>query len=207
MGIKAQGDKIRELKAAKSGKDVIDPEVKTLLALKADFKAATGIDWKPGVQVPGAAAPAENPGVEIDEKIKAQGDAVRKLKAAKADKAEIDAAVKQLLQLKADFKAATGNDWKPAAAPAAEKKPEVKAEAAGPGAEIDEKIKAQGDAVRNLKTAKADKAEIDAAVKLLLQLKADFKAATGNDWKPADKKQDEKKGKENKSPPPASGEK
>jgi len=205
--IKAQGDKIRELKAAKSGKDVIDPEVKTLLALKADFKAATGIDWKPGVQVPGAAAPAENPGVEIDEKIKAQGDAVRKLKAAKADKAEIDAAVKQLLQLKADFKAATGNDWKPAAAPAAEKKPEVKAEAAGPGAEIDEKIKAQGDAVRNLKTAKADKAEIDAAVKLLLQLKADFKAATGNDWKPADKKQDEKKGKENKSPPPASGEK
>jgi len=205
--IKAQGDKIRELKAAKSGKDVIDPEVKTLLALKADFKAATGIDWKPGVQVPGAAAPADNPGAEVDEKIKAQGDAVRKLKAAKADKAEIDAAVKQLLQLKSEFKAATGNDWKPAAAPAAEKKPEVKAEAAGPGAEIDEKIKAQGDAVRNLKTAKADKAEIDEAVKLLLQLKADFKAATGNDWKPADKKQDDKKGKENKSPPPASGEK
>ena len=36
--IKAQGDKIRELKTAKSGKDVIDPEVKILLALKADFK-------------------------------------------------------------------------------------------------------------------------------------------------------------------------
>ena len=36
--IKAQGDKIRELKAAKSSKDVIDPEVKTLLGLKADFK-------------------------------------------------------------------------------------------------------------------------------------------------------------------------
>ena len=36
--IKAQGDKIRELKAAKSGKDVIDPEVKTLLSLKAEFK-------------------------------------------------------------------------------------------------------------------------------------------------------------------------
>ena len=36
--IKAQGDKIRELKAAKSSKDVIDPEVKTLLGLKAEFK-------------------------------------------------------------------------------------------------------------------------------------------------------------------------
>ena len=56
----------------------------------------------------------------------AQGDAVRKLKSAKADKAEVDAAVKLLLQLKADFKAATGNDWKPAAALAAGKKPGVK---------------------------------------------------------------------------------
>ena len=36
--IKAQGDKIRYLKAAKSSKDVIDPEVKTLLGLKAEFK-------------------------------------------------------------------------------------------------------------------------------------------------------------------------
>jgi len=204
--IKAQGDKIRELKTAKSGKDVIDPEVKILLALKADFKAATGIDWKPGVEVPGAASSSASLGADIDGKIKAQGDAVRKLKSAKADKAEVDAAVKLLLQLKADFKAATGNDWKPAAAPAAEKKPEVKAAVAGPGAEIEEKIKAQGDAVRKLKTAKADKAEIDGAVKLLLQLKADFKAATGNEWKPAaapEKKPEEKKGKENKSPPPA----
>ena len=36
--IKAQGDKIRELKSAKTGKDVIDPEEKILLALKAEFK-------------------------------------------------------------------------------------------------------------------------------------------------------------------------
>ena len=36
--IKTQGDKIRELKAAKSAKDVIEPEVKILLALKAEFK-------------------------------------------------------------------------------------------------------------------------------------------------------------------------
>ena len=36
--IKAQGDKIRDLKAAKSAKDVIQPEVQILLALKAEFK-------------------------------------------------------------------------------------------------------------------------------------------------------------------------
>ena len=36
--IKAQGDKIRELKNAKTAKDVIDPEQKILLALKAEFK-------------------------------------------------------------------------------------------------------------------------------------------------------------------------
>jgi len=124
--IKAQGDKIRELKSAKAGKDAIDPEVKILLSLKADFKTATGIDWKPGVEVPGAGANNDNKaGADLDEKIQNQGDSVRKLKAAKADKSEIDAAVKTLLALKADYKAATGNDWKPASAPAkAEKKPE-----------------------------------------------------------------------------------
>ena len=36
--IKAQGDKIRELKAAKSDKEVVGAEVKILLALKAEFK-------------------------------------------------------------------------------------------------------------------------------------------------------------------------
>ena len=49
----------------------------------------------------------------IEDKIKEQGDVVRKLKADKAAKADIDEAVKKLLALKADFKAATGQDWKP----------------------------------------------------------------------------------------------
>ena len=65
--------------------------------------------------------------------------------------------------------------------------------------------------MRNLKSAKADKAQIDAAVKVLLELKAEYKAATGNDWKPAasggDKKFEDKKGKENKAPAVADGEK
>ena len=49
---------------------------------------------------------------------------------------------------------------------------------------MDGKIKAQGDKVRQLKTDKAEKSEIEAAVKTLLELKAEYKAATGKDWKP-----------------------
>lgn len=38
--------------------------------------------------------------------------------------------------------------------------------------------------MRNLKTQKAEKAAVDAAVKTLLSLKADYKTATGTEWKP-----------------------
>jgi len=47
------------------------------------------------------------------------------------------------------------------------------------------KVGAQGDKVRQLKSDKADKAEIDAAVKMLLDLKLEYKTQTGEDWKPA----------------------
>jgi hypothetical protein len=39
--IAAQGEKIRQLKAAKAAKDAIEPEVKILLALKAKYKVNT----------------------------------------------------------------------------------------------------------------------------------------------------------------------
>lgn len=38
--------------------------------------------------------------------------------------------------------------------------------------------------MRNLKTQKAPKADVDIAVKTLLSLKADYKTATGTEWKP-----------------------
>jgi len=209
--IKTQGDKVRELKAAKASKDEVTAAVKVLLDLKAKYKAETGSDWKPGAAPAPAAAPAAGgAGGDIDAKIKAQGDLVRKLKGEKADKAAVGEAVKTLLALKAEYKTATGSDWKPdaapAAAPTAEKKksPPPKEEApklTGKAAEIDAKIKEAGDKVRELKTAKADKAAIDVAVKALLEQKAAFKAETGKDWKPAEQpKQGKEKGKENKAP-------
>lgn len=50
--------------------------------------------------------------------------------------------------------------------------------------EFNKKIVHQGNVVRELETQKADKTEVDAAVKVLLDLKAQYKALTGVDWKP-----------------------
>ncbi len=89
--------------------DQVTPEVQTLLALKADYKAATGRDWKPGAHQPAAAAggapapaatpaaPAASPAApapgggggspdEINEQIVQQGSKVRQLKQDKAPK-------------------------------------------------------------------------------------------------------------------------
>ncbi|KAJ8341645.1 hypothetical protein SKAU_G00339360 [Synaphobranchus kaupii] len=59
---------------------------------------------------------AEGPGnmtpVELYEKLSAQGDKIRVLKAEKADKSDIDAAVQLLLNLKVDYKTVTGQDYK-----------------------------------------------------------------------------------------------
>ena len=66
---------------------------------------------------------------EILAKVEAQGTKVRELKTAKADKATIDAAVKELLDLKAQYTKLTGQA-PPAAAPAP--KPAAKAAAAEP---------------------------------------------------------------------------
>jgi len=71
----------------------------------------------------------------------------------------------------------------------------------GGGEEISTKITAQGDIVRQLKADKKPKEEIDAAVKILLSLKDEFKSVTGSDWKPAGgaaTKQQKKAAKENK---------
>ncbi|KAH8417636.1 hypothetical protein KR222_003170 [Zaprionus bogoriensis] len=210
-----QGEVVRELKAKKAAKEQIDAEVKKLLALKADYKTASGKDWKPG-QTPAAtatvaapAAAASNDAAAINASIVKQGDLVRELKGKKAAKPEIDAAVKQLLELKAQYKALTGQDWKPGttvpAAAAAAPSPTATAAAAATGvAAVLSQIAAQGDKVRELKAAKAEKASIDGAVKTLLSLKAEYKQLTGSDWKPGVTAPAAVVVKQEKSPEPAS---
>ncbi|XP_050551490.1 bifunctional glutamate/proline--tRNA ligase isoform X15 [Spodoptera frugiperda] len=132
-----------------------------------------------------AAAPAASAASELNEQITKQGDLVRSLKSAKAEKAKVDEAVKALLDLKAKYKAATGQDWKPGASPAAAPQKQSETDDSKQVALLLKQIAAQGDKVRKVKADKAEKNVIDVEVKNLLNLKAQYKAITGTDWTPA----------------------
>ncbi|KAK9886701.1 hypothetical protein WA026_017618 [Henosepilachna vigintioctopunctata] len=180
----AQGDKVRQLKAQKADKAQVEVEVKALLSLKAEFKTTTGKDWSPSTVNTAPQVPVQDESI-ILKKIAAQGDKVRELKSKKASKPEIDAEVKTLLTLKEEFKKLTGKAWT-AEANSSDKKTSEKTISSKPSGENDllSKISEQGDKVRKLKSEKAEKAKIDAEVKILLELKKEFKNVTGKDWKP-----------------------
>jgi len=192
--IRKQGDKVRDLKSSKADKSIIDQEVNVLLSLKSDYKNATGRDWKPTDKVASTESntTSENKEVlkaeKISEEIRKQGDKVRNLKISKADNSILAQEVKILLSLKSDYKNATGQDWKPADTKVASTKNNTTSEnkEVSKAEKISEEIRKQGDKVQNLKSSKADKSIIDQEVKILLNLKSDYKNATGQDWKPAD---------------------
>ena len=194
--INLQGESVRTLKAQKAAKADVDAAVKILLELKGEYKKATGSDWKPGTVIAPAKPASAGQSSDLNEKINLQGDAVRTLKGQKAAKADIDAAVKLLLELKLEYKTASGSDWKPAATPAPvvqKQNKENMAPTVIPVAsatnedprkvELTNKITEQGNVVRTLKTDKSSaKPLVDAAVKLLLDLKSEYKTLTGTDF-------------------------
>ncbi|XP_027754222.1 bifunctional glutamate/proline--tRNA ligase isoform X6 [Empidonax traillii] len=215
--VSAQGDIVRDLKAKKAAKEDIDKAVKQLLTLKAEYKEKTGQEYKPGnppVSVTAQSSKLETSGTldskALYDKVAAQGEVVRKLKAEKASKDQIDEAVKLLLSLKADYKEKTGQEYKPGHPPAAQGALPPASNTVPSGPDTPEakalfsKVALQGDEVRKLKAEKADKEKIDVAVKELLQLKAQYKSVAGVDYKPVsasgvDDKDKKKKEKENKS--------
>ncbi|EOA96806.1 Bifunctional aminoacyl-tRNA synthetase, partial [Anas platyrhynchos] len=222
-----QGEVVRKLKAEKAPKEQVDEAVKVLLNLKAEYKQKTGQEYKPGNPptpspcVSSATLPSSVccsnlgscslvDGKALYDNVAEQGEVVRRLKAEKASKDEIDEAVKLLLSLKADYKEKTGQDYKPGHPPAAQGALPQASNTAQSGPDTPEakalfnKVALQGDEVRKLKAEKAEKEKIDAAVKELLQLKAQYKSVAGVDYKPvsasgADDKDKKKKEKENKS--------
>ncbi|XP_062303680.1 bifunctional glutamate/proline--tRNA ligase isoform X4 [Osmerus eperlanus] len=189
--IVAQGEAVRLLKAAKAPKEEVDKAVQQLLTLKAKFKQQTGQDYKPGMAAPPSSSPA--PPTPSSDSVSCpfacvveQAELVRKLKAEKAPKDQVDAAVKQLLALKAEFKQLTGQEYKPGMAPPAPAPSPAPAQAVPVSGSTDlyERVTQQGDLVRKLKTEKAQKDQAEAAVKQLLALKAEYKQQTGHDYKP-----------------------
>uniref|UniRef100_A0A8V5FKM5 Bifunctional glutamate/proline--tRNA ligase n=1 Tax=Melopsittacus undulatus TaxID=13146 RepID=A0A8V5FKM5_MELUD len=195
--VSAQGDVVRDLKAKKALKEDIDKAVKQLLALKAEYKEKTGHEYKPGnppVSVTEPSSKLESSGTmdskALYDKVAQQGEVVRKLKAEKAPKGEIGAAVEVLLSLKAEYKQQTGQEYKPGSPPVVFVPPQSSSVSTLPSTcpvdskSLYSKVAEQGDVVRKLKSEKASKDEIDEAVKLLLSLKADYKEKTGHDYKP-----------------------
>ena len=151
----------------------------------------TKVDQPAKAKEPSPPKETSNAGDQLNEEITAQGLKVRDLKSNKAEKAEVTAAVAILLDLKAKYKAAVGKDWKPDAHQTSANQPSKaksasppKEVSSGPGDQLNNEITAAGNKVRDLKTKKAEKVEIDSAVATLLDLKAKYKAATGQDWKP-----------------------
>ncbi|XP_059696995.1 bifunctional glutamate/proline--tRNA ligase isoform X2 [Haemorhous mexicanus] len=222
-----QGEVVRKLKAEKASKEQIDEAVKILLNLKAEYKQKTGQEYKPGnppstppclssnalpssVCCSNLASCSLVDGKALYDTVAEQGEVVRRLKAEKASKDQIDEAVKLLLSLKADYKEKTGQEYKPGHPPAAQGALPQTSNTVPSGPDTLEakalfsKVALQGDEVRKLKAEKADKEKIDVAVKELLQLKAQYKSVAGVDYKPVsasgvDDKDKKKKEKENKS--------
>ncbi|KAF7652206.1 hypothetical protein LDENG_00099990 [Lucifuga dentata] len=190
-----QGQVVRKLKSEKAPKDQVDAAVKQLLALKAEYKQATGQDYKPGAApVQNAPAPVQSAPTPVQnspapaatglyEKVAEQGEVVRKLKVEKAPKEQVDAAVKQLLALKAEYKQQTGQEYKPGLqAPA--KPTQAQSDSPQQAQELFSKVSQQGELVRKLKSEKAPKEQVDEAVKILLNLKNQYKTLSGEDYKP-----------------------
>ncbi|XP_059324329.1 bifunctional glutamate/proline--tRNA ligase isoform X2 [Ammospiza nelsoni] len=195
--VAAQGDVVRELKAKKAAKEDIDKAVKQLLALKAEYKEKTGQEYKPGNPPVSGTAQSSKPETSgtldskaLYDKVAEQGEVVRKLKAEKASKDEIGAAVEVLLSLKAEYKRQTGQEYKPGSPPVAFVPPQCSPVPTPPSpCPVDNKalysrVAQQGDVVRKLKSEKASKEQIDEAVKILLNLKAEYKQKTGQEYKP-----------------------
>eukprot|EP00066_Takifugu_rubripes_P018570 XP_011607836.1 PREDICTED: bifunctional glutamate/proline--tRNA ligase isoform X1 [Takifugu rubripes] len=185
-----QGDLVRKLKTEQAPKDQIDVAVKQLLALKVEFKKLTGRDYKPGMAPPTSAPPATAAAASsstpsgLYERVAQQGENVRKLKSEKAPKDQVDAAVKQLLALKVEYKQLTGQEYKPGVAPAQKTTTPVQNSPAPAATDLYEKVAAQGELVRKLKAQKAPKDQVDEAVKTLLDLKNKYKSLTGAEYKP-----------------------
>jgi len=129
-------------------------------------------------------APSSDAGSSYDllMKIKDQGDKIRQMKSAKADKNDVMSEVDTLKSLKTQFETVSGKKWTPDIDVNAFKT--SSASSSSPISEQHLKIKQQGDVIRELKASKAAKEKIEPEVAVLKKLKAEFKTLSGVEWTP-----------------------
>ncbi|XP_050434056.1 bifunctional glutamate/proline--tRNA ligase-like isoform X26 [Adelges cooleyi] len=186
-----QGDKVRQLKSSGASKDVVSEAVKALLALKAEYKQASGKDYQPN-QPPAKSAPTQPTNVpsttnqeeQLYARVTEQGDKVRQLKSSGASKDAVSEAVKALLALKAEYKQAAGKDYQPNQPPAksAPTQPTNVPSTTNQEEQLYARVTEQGDKVRQLKSSGASKDAVSEAVKALLALKAEYKSTVGKEY-------------------------
>uniref|UniRef100_A0AC34GGE8 WHEP-TRS domain-containing protein n=1 Tax=Panagrolaimus sp. ES5 TaxID=591445 RepID=A0AC34GGE8_9BILA len=116
--------------------------------------------------------------------IEAQGLLVRELKAKDAKSQETKDAIAKLLELKKQYKEATGQDYKPGAAPTVTSSVPLN-KTSDNEALLFAAIETQGNLVREVKAKDSKSQETKDAVAKLLDLKKQYKEATGKDYKPS----------------------
>ncbi|XP_050528952.1 bifunctional glutamate/proline--tRNA ligase [Daktulosphaira vitifoliae] len=134
-----QGDIVRQLKSSGASKDAVSEAVKVLLALKTEYKQATGKDYQPtpttsqNKSAPVSQSNDSNQESQLHSRVTEQGDKVRQLKSSGASKDAVSEAVKELLALKTEYKQVTGKEYQadsqknqPTPTPSVQKKTEKK---------------------------------------------------------------------------------
>lgn len=183
-----QTNKVRSMQAEKVNKNLINTEVTLLANLQERYKVVAGKEWSLEDKI--SIEDQCNEFIkELHEKVTTQGNKVRQLKAEKSPKSTVDAEVKKLLDLKAEFKNITGFDYKPTdnLTPSINKSAtsEQKCNETENGQRIYSAIYELGNKIRQLKIDKVDKEIIGSEVKKLLDLKAEYKKVTGLDYTPS----------------------
>ncbi|KAK3927898.1 Methionine--tRNA ligase, cytoplasmic [Frankliniella fusca] len=178
--VEKQANLVREMKSSGKPKTEWQPEVATLLKLKADLAAAQKAAQDQTQPTTATAAGSSETVQVLQAAVDKQANLVREMKGAKKPKSEWEPHVAILLQMKADLAAAqkamtTGSVTSSLPAPAA---PE--AEPACPNvtsiAVLEEAIKQQGDLVRQMKGSGKSKEEWQPEVNKLLELKQQLSA-------------------------------
>eukprot|EP01135_Chromosphaera_perkinsii_P008451 Nk52_evm19s1360 gene=Nk52_evmTU19s1360 len=183
-----QGELIRELKSQKADKAKVTEQVQILLKLKTEYKDATGAEYNASSPPKtSGSSPAKKTSVPANlsghgAELFAEIKALESQKFVPMSTGEHDKYVKNLVQMKTKFLALTGLEYNAHGIPSTAT-PASAPSTASVSCDLYDKVTAQGEIVRDLKSKKAEKSSIDAAVKQLLALKEQYKKKYNVDYK------------------------